>query len=542
MLPVVLCMAGAAGVLGAAVAEAQETGLRGSLPATNANAPLPRGQAAQADQTSSWQYDPVSTGAVPDAGPAEPDLFSLPANADAFDGPSTASGARPLSTARQRAEAARVAAGAQPVRENRRAGAVDEDLVTAAVRVPSEGVQEDPESVRRAERENAIEARNVAREEAPFAAPGIHVGRFLLRSTLEQGLVGTSNASLQPGGSSAVLSQTALRLNAIGDWGGHSATLDAYGAIQRTLSGEQVRDDEIGVDLRLDLDLGESLNGRGEFGYLRTPESASSPVAIIGAASSPIRQTLGASLGVERNVGRVLLGVTGSVERDIYGDAELWDGSVLSQKDRDSTLASITLRGGYEVSPALTPFAEVELGRRYYDQKIDDSGYERSSNLVGARAGVALDLGEKLSGEFSAGWLRESFDDARLGPVSTPSVAAALTWSPERGTLVNLAASTTIENTTNAGESGSVLNVATLSAERAIRANLTGNAVLGIGYRNYAHSDGRDVTFLAEAGATWWLSRYAGISGRLRHERLRSSLPDRDYDANSAFLGLKLQR
>ena len=57
---------------------------------------------------------------------------------------------------------------------------------------------------------------------------------------------------------------------------------------------------------------------------------------------------------------------------------------------------------------------------------------------LGARAGVKVDMGEKLAGEFSAGWLREAIDDNRLEANSGASVNADLKWSPERGTIIGL--------------------------------------------------------------------------------------------------------
>ena len=36
--------------------------------------------------------------------------------------------------------------------------------------------------------------------------------------------------------------------------------------------------------------------------------------------------------------------------------------------------------------------------------------------------------------------------------------------------------------------------------------------------------------------------RFAGINGRLRHEQFDSTLPNRDYNETSVYLGLKLQR
>ncbi|TIX44856.1 MAG: hypothetical protein E5V36_08410, partial [Mesorhizobium sp.] len=126
--------------------------------------------------------------------------------------------------------------------------------------------------------------------------------------------------------------------------------------------------------------------------------------------------------------------------------------------------------------------------------------------------------------------------------ISGATVNADLKWSPERGTTIGLTAQTTAENTTNAGESGSMLYSGSLTGERQIRANLTGNAALGLEWRDYTGSDDHDLTLSAEAGLTWWLNRYTGLTTRARTEKLTSNLVGRGYTANSIFVGLKLQR
>ena len=297
-----------------------------------------------------------------------------------------------------------------------------------------------------------------------------------------------------------------------------------------------------GVDAELELELGNEYRARGTFTYSAAPESAASPVVIVGAADEPIRQTIGGALGLEWDVGKARFAVTGGIEHDSYGDADLEGGGVLSQKDRDSTLYTVALRAGYEISPAITPFVETEIGRNLYDQEVDSAGYRRSSDRYAVRGGLELDLGEKLSGEIAAGWISEDFDDSRLEPLSTPTVEADLKWSPQRGTDVTLSGSTLLEGTTTAGESGSVLYSSAVGIERQIRSNLTGNANFGAAYRDYAESDGYDVILNAEASLTWWLNRYAGVVTRVRYEDVSSNLPDRDAETNSIFLGLKMQR
>lgn len=534
-LRTLLCSAGLATILCAFPAQAQESPLRGPFGTNEALRNTPRGPSASAENaTGQPQYEPASSGAVPDAVPASTDLFGA-AGDDPFA--QTALPAGRLSRAsRERAQDA--ASGTSPAQPQE----IVDEATTGTVRTPSIDAASNLPVNERVDRVAAIEALRRTPDDTPFAATGMRLGSFVLRPSLEQGITATSNASASAGGSSAILSETTLRLNAVSDWSRHSARIDAYGAFRRSLSGEELKETEAGIDAQLDLDLAEQMRGHAELGYVRRPESASSPVVIEGTAEQPIRQTFRGGLGLERDIGKLSFGITGRLERDVYGDADLSNGGVLSQSERDATLATLTLRGGYEISPALTPFLEAEIGRRYYDEEFDSSGFARSADRLGARAGVELDLGEKLSGEFAAGWLRESFDDDRLDPVSGPSIQAALAWSPERATMVNLAASTIIEGTTTPGEGGSILHSGRLSVERQIRADLTANAALGLGYRDYSGSNGHDLTFSAEAGATWWMNRYAGLTGRLRHESQKSNLPGRDYDANSVFLGLRLQR
>ncbi len=393
-----------------------------------------------------------------------------------------------------------------------------------------------------AERTAAIEGQNKKAEDDPFAATGVKWGSFVIRPTIEQGLTATTNGDSSSAGTSALLSETALRFSAISDWRENSASIDGYGLFRETVSGYRVHDAQGRIEGQLNVDLDNELRAIAKLGYEAVPETASSPNAIAGVSTQPLRQTIDGSLGIEKAVGKMQYTLTGAVSHDFYGDAKLSDGTSLSQKDQDNTLYTATLRTGYEISPALTPFTEIEVGRRTYDQRIDNEGFERSSTRLGARAGLQLDMGEKLSGEFSAGWLREAIDDNSLEPISGATVNADLKWSPERGTTIGLTGKTTVETTTTAGESGDILYSGRLTGERQIRANLTGNAALGLDWRDYVGIDGHDRILSAEAGLTWWLNRYAGLTTRVKTEKLTSNLPGRDYTANSIYLGVKVQR
>jgi hypothetical protein len=523
--------------LGIAVAQEQTGGtLRGGQSPYAVDPLAPATSISRADQT---VYVPTSAADSDEDGEdrqASTDLFAPPPD-DTFQGAPLPEPRRP-STAVERRRAQANAEAEPPIDQEIAPG--EDPLVSERI-----GPVTDPELLPLdpgAERAGSIEGRDLPEEEDPFAPVGIRMGTFILRPSVEQGVTVTTNAANSTNGRAGVLSDTTLRLNAISDWSRHSASLDAYGTFRRSLSGEEIKEVRGGVDAVLDLDLGEDLSARATLGYQRRPESASSPVVIEGTLEQPILQEFSGSLGVTRDLGDARFGVTGRVERDLYGDADLSTGGSLSQAERDNTLYTLLMRAGYAVSPALRPFVEGEIGRRVYDQEVDTNGFRRSSDRLGIRGGVELDLSEKVTGEVSAGWLRESFDDDRLRSVSGPTIDANLRWSPVRGTVVGLNANTSVEGSTSANESGSVLHSATLSVEHRIRADLTATAAIGGGYRDYAGSGANDRLFNAELSTTWWMNRYTGLTGRLRHESLTSSLPFRDYDANSVFVGLKLQR
>lgn len=419
---------------------------------------------------------------------------------------------------------------------------VDRSQTVGTIRTGTVDSQQPPARAMPIEREEPIEGLEKRFEENPYEAVGIRVGNFTLRPSVEQGVTVTDNVNSSPDGAEGVLSETTLRLNAISEQAGDLTMFNGYGIYRTSVDGEELDHKEAGIDLQLERVIAEDLKAKADLNYAIRPESFSSPVEIVGSASQPIQQTLAGSVGLAKDVGKLRLGVTAKVDREWYGDADLSTGGTLSQEDRNSTLATVSLRGGYEISPALTPFIEVEAGRRVYDLEKDSAGYERSADHYAVNAGVELDMGEKLNGEFSAGYVTESPDDDRLDAIAGLNMAAKLNWSPERGTLVALTGSTEVEGTTTPGSSGSLLHSARLSVERQMRSNLSANGAVGLAYRDYQSTSDNDLIYSAELGATWWLNRYAGLTARARHETVKSTLANRDSQTNSVFIGLRLQR
>lgn len=388
--------------------------------------------------------------------------------------------------------------------------------------------------------EGALEGRPRAPfEEDPFEPQGIRAGSFILRPSLDQGIRATNNADNSATGTSGVLSETALRLNARSDWASHLATLDASGIFERNLSGQYVSNPRGQIDAALRLDMSDETRLNFGLGYSVNREDSSDPNGISAARTRPLVQSLNAQAGIERDIGKIFASAIARVNNTRYGKAKLYNGDQLDQSDRNNTYVSMTLRGGFELSAAIRPFAEVEVGRRLYQ---NDNSLDRNATQLGLRTGLQINTGEKLNGEFSVGYIGARSADDRLQDTGGLSVDAAMNWSPQRGTDVRFGLRTYLDSSPDIGGNSSILYLANIDVTRMIRADLSVNARFDASIRDNRDGSGTDYGMGAEIGATYWFNRFFGVDGKLRHEFINSDVASRKYSSNSVYLGVKLRR
>jgi hypothetical protein len=396
---------------------------------------------------------------------------------------------------------------------------------------PRDSVAEDP-----------VQTGSTRRPEVdPFLPVGFRAGSWNVFATLDQSVGYSNNTTRAPDGPAGTVSQTSVNVRAVSNWSRHEASIEANGALQRSLNGEQESIPSAGLagNLRLDLIDGYSANLRTAYGY--TTESTTSTSLGGSVSERPGVHSLGGSAELLRGGGKLLLSVRASADRTSYEDAALSGGGIQSQEDRNNTLYQLTGRAGYQLSPALTPFVQAGFGRRIHDLRTDRNGDQRDSTVADLRAGVTLDFGEKLRGEAAIGYLVEDFDGSSLSTLRSPSLNAGFVWSPERGTDISLNAATTFNGSTSAGDSGFVSNNFTLSAERRITDRLAANARLGAKIDSY-EDGGQDLTTSVGAGLRYWVNRFLAITADVSHERLQAQDASRDFDASTVTLGVRLQR
>ncbi|MBX5141172.1 outer membrane beta-barrel protein [Rhizobium lentis] len=371
---------------------------------------------------------------------------------------------------------------------------------------------------------------------------GIPIGTFVLRPSVTQSI----NTETPKDGNTRqrrAFLETDAAATLTSDWGRHQLTVTSEGAWQRNISGEGEEQPSFKVNGDLRLDLPDDTVAHLTAGYNFYREDTDDPDAIADATQQSDVQEFTAGASVQRDFG-ILRGTTAlALNRSIYSDATLANGTTVALSDRNQTTGTLRGRVGYELSPALIPFIEATIGRTIYDETRDSAGYERSSHSYGAKAGVEVDLGEKLKGEVGVGYERADFEDSRLASIDTATLDASLLWSPIRGTDVNLDLQTSIQPSTTAGESGYVSHALTTTVTHQLRDNLVGTMIGGVIWRDYPTDStiSDELVYTAATGLTWNINRYLDLTSTLGYE-LTTRKDGDDSRQWRAGVGLKLKR
>lgn len=392
------------------------------------------------------------------------------------------------------------------------------------------------------QRENSLSGVRNSRLGDPYEPIGVRVGTFILRPSITQG-IGFERTKSGATTTSRTYSQTGFRGSLTSDWSRHQLTIDAEGVYQRNISGTGETEPQARVNGDLRLDLSDNTIAHITGGYAFERESSTDPNAVSGASAQSGVQTLTGGASVTRDFGLIRGTLGADVQRRIYGAATLANGSKEDHSDRNYTEGTLTGRIGYELSPALIPYLEASVGRAIYDKKQDILlQYDRSASILGARAGVEIDLGEKLRGDLGAGYKRAKFDDSRLAALEGLTVDGAVQWSPQRGTDLRLGLRTDLEPSSTSGESGYVSYGTTADLTHELRDNLVARLSAAYTLRDFSTSGTANQNiYLVGAGLTWNINRWLAMTGDVSYEVTRQSGAS-DTGITRAGIGLVLRR
>lgn len=390
-------------------------------------------------------------------------------------------------------------------------------------------------------------------DDDPFGAVGDYAGSFLIKSALELrgGYDTNPGRSVVPKGSPFYV--VAPEFLAVSDWERHAVVADLRGSftgytntfppvdgVVSSVPTNVDRPDFNGhVDGRLDVSRDTRLLAQARL-RLAT-DNPGSPNVQAGLARYPVYATLGGTFGVDQSFNRLQLSAGAAIDRTVYQNSELTDGTSSSNDDRNYNQFGGLGRVSYDLIPGLKPFGEIEGNVRSHDLLFDRNGYQRNSSGGNVRAGTSFEFSRILTGELAIGWAARSYEDPRLLPLQGLLTSASLVWVATPLTTAKFFATTSIDETTVPGVSGVLTHTYTAEVDHDFRRWLTGIGKFTWGTQQYQGDARFDRFYSASGDLIYKMNRNLWLKGTLRRDWLDSNIPNNSTASTVVLLGVRVQ-
>lgn len=387
-------------------------------------------------------------------------------------------------------------------------------------------------------------------DDDPFGPVGFYRGSMLVRPAVEFHTGYDTNPARVNGGKGSWLYMIAPELLIASDWQQHSLIADLRGSF----TGYSLRNDTpspapVNIDRpdftgrvngRLDLSSDTRINSETRL-HVGT-DNPGSPNIQANLARYPLFASFGSTLGASHTYNRFEVTANGLIDRSVYQESTLSDGSRSSNNDRNFNQYGGLLRGSYEIMPHVRPFGEIAIDRRERDLEFDRNGFARSSSGKTGRVGSTFELGRLVTGEASVGYTVRSYEDVRLQDAKGLLVAGSLVWRPTGLTTVTVGAQSSVDESTLPNVSGVITRSYNAQVEHAFRRYLIATLKAGYTTSDYDGSDRFDKIYSVGGDLIYKFNRDVHLKAQVRHDWLRSTVSDADYQATLFMLGVRLQR
>jgi hypothetical protein len=391
-------------------------------------------------------------------------------------------------------------------------------------------------------------------DDDPFGAVGDYVGGFLVKSALELrgGYDTNPGRTFVPQGSPFFV--VAPEFLAVSDWERHALVADLRGSFtgygntfpppaDGTISSAPTnvdRPDFTGhIDGRLDVTHDTRLLAQVRLRV--ATDNPGSPNVQAGLARYPVYSTLGGTFGVDQNFNRLQVSAGGTVDRTVYTESRLTDGTSTTNDDRNFNQYGGVGRVSYDLMPGLKPFIEGEGDSRVHDVTFDRNGFRRDSSGGYAKAGTSFEFSRLLTGEISVGYAARDYVDARLNRLQGLLTASSLIWTATPLTTVKYYSTTSIDETTLPFVSGVLTHTYTFEVDHDFRRWLTAIGKFTYGTYDYQGDIRHDKTYSIEGDLIYKMTRNLWVKGTLRRDILNSNIPGASSASTVGMLGVRLQ-
>lgn len=377
----------------------------------------------------------------------------------------------------------------------------------------------------------------------PFAPNGITVGAFTLRPAFETGVGFTNNANGTATGSSrSGFTRNAAEAVIASNWSNHALGL------RLRFEREDFFDPQVEARNNVDIQATGRIDVRRDTqielgaGFRRVPDSAFTFNLPVTTAGRPDLDTTTFLAGVTQRFGRTTLRLRGQFDSLRYGDTNLVGGGRLSNVVRDLDVTTVTLRGTYDITPALSPFVEVAYNSRDYVRPIDSFGLRQGSDGLTPRAGLALNLGPALNGEIAGGFLFQRQREPTIPRIQGFTVDGMLAYQLSGLTTLRFnARSGVLDSQQVNGSTGGFTRDLFFTVEHALQRNLTLTGTLNLGFDQFAGITRSDKRLLGLLALTYRFNRNVSFTTRYVYSKVDSNVPGIAQSSQSIEGGLRIE-
>lgn len=398
-----------------------------------------------------------------------------------------------------------------------------------------------PEELRGLRFSDQRQARAPARP-GPYDPLGIRAGRFRIFPSVDTDLTMSDNVLLSRTNRQADVSM-GLRPQILvrSDWANHELTLRATADTRfyRELESEDDRAYDLEATGRLDITRRTQATARVLYGVVQEDRSSDDAQA---SGSRAELTTSGVAAGLSHRFNRLTVAIRSGVTDFDYQDARDGTGLAINNDDRDYRETSFGMRASYAFRGGLTAIADAETLSRDYRSAVDDDGFDRDSEGVRLRAGLAADISPVWQAEVTLGYGRQAADDPQLGEISGLLIDGLLAWRPNALTTVQLDAASRIEETTLANAAGVLTRAIGLELRHALLRELILTGRLSGEWQDYNRPAPDQTRTTMTLAADYALNRAAALNATFTHGRTVTEDETTDYRENRLRLGLRLQR
>ena len=391
--------------------------------------------------------------------------------------------------------------------------------------------------------------RKINRKPVDYQAPGVRIGTFTLKPAVELVWEHHDNIFFLPNIEiSDNIFHVVPRFTLNSDWSRHALNLRAYADFARYKDWDSQDFDDWLVDLdgRFDFKLGSAFNYRAD--YMHLHEDRGNSTAARGVKPTIVKFT-GFGVGYYHTFNRVKA-TLGYRPQDIdYDNSFTLNGDIVDNQDRDRSEDTLTVRLDYEYSELSQIFVAYNGNKRDYDQQFDDEGYERSSDGYNIRLGAAWQMSGLIYGDLFVQYLKQDYDDPRLGDIDGYGLGADLEWTPNDRTSVSFNFANTVQETVLAGVSGYNSKLYSARLQYELRRNLMGNLRISYtdnDYKNNSSTEELSNTQVTRAniGLSYLFNRNFSLSAGYLYQKQKAdnNSPDFEYTANRFFITLLMER